>query len=208
MVAPANKCADRCWRSVKNVDPIFFDDFPEPIGFRPIRRAFVHDGCRAISERTIDDVAVTRDPADISRAPKDIFISNVEDVLCGRINSDQITACSVKDAFWFASGATRVEKIKRVLAVERHRWTVRVDILQLAMPPDVAAFFHVNLVSCATENNHALPRRAITECLINIFFQRYNSAAPICAVGCDHRDRAAIGNSIPNAVGAKSAEDY
>src|SRR4029450_7795256 len=141
MVAPANKCADRCWRSVKNVDSIFFDDFPEPIGFRPIRRAFVHDGCRAISERTIDDVTVTRDPADISRAPKDIFISKVEDVLGGRINSNQITACSVKDAFWFASGATRVEKIKRVLAVERHTRPVRVDILYRTIAPHIWARF-------------------------------------------------------------------
>src|SRR4030095_6705308 len=137
MVAPANKCANRCWRGIKNVDPIFFDNFPEPIGLRPIGRAFVYDGCRTVGERTIDNVAVAGDPADIRRAPKDIFISNVEDVLGGRINSDQITACSVEDAFWFASGATRVEKIKRVLAVERHRWAVCVDILQLALAPDV-----------------------------------------------------------------------
>src|SRR4029077_4452973 len=169
MIAPANKCADRCWRGIKNVDPIFFDNFPEPIRFRPIGRAFIHDRCCAVSERTINDVAVACDPADISRAPKDIFISNVEDVFRGRVNADQITARRVEDAFWFASGTTCIEKIKWMLAVEWRGRTVSIDILQLAMPPDVTAFFHVNLVSCATENDDTPGGRAITECLINIF---------------------------------------
>src|SRR5437773_343285 len=118
MLAPTNKCANRCWRGIENINPIFFDDLPKPVGFRPIRRAFVHDGCRAIGEWTIDDVAVAGNPADIGRAPKNILISNVEDILCGRINTHQITGRRVQDTFWFASGATRIEKIKRMLAVE------------------------------------------------------------------------------------------
>src|SRR5262245_43879019 len=113
MVAPPNERPDRRWRRIKNVDPVFFDDFPEPIWLRPIRRAFVHDCCRAVGERTIDDIAVACDPADISRAPIDILISNVEDVLCGRVNADQVPAGSVEDAFWLASGAARIKKVKR-----------------------------------------------------------------------------------------------
>ena len=88
LVAPANKCADCCWRGIKNVDPIFFDDFPEPVRFRPVRRAFVHEGRRSVGKRTVDDIAVARDPADISGAPKDIFIANIEDVLRARVNAD------------------------------------------------------------------------------------------------------------------------
>ena len=94
-------------------------------------------------------------PADISRAPKDIFISNVEDVFRGRVNADQITARGVEDPFWFASGTTCIEKIKGMLAVEWRGRALRIDILQLAMPPDITAFFHVNLVSCAPENDDA-----------------------------------------------------
>src|SRR5256886_8102737 len=91
----------------------------------------------SVGERTIDDVAVASDPADISRAPKDIFVANVEDVFRGRVNADQIAARSMEDAFWFASGTTCIEKIKRMLAVEWRGRTVRIDILQLAMPPDI-----------------------------------------------------------------------
>src|SRR5215510_14551014 len=118
MFAPANKRADRRRGGIKNINPIFFDDFPEPVRFRPIRGPFIHDRGRTVGEWTIDDVAMAGDPADIRCAPENILISNVEDVLRGRINTDQIAACRVEDAFWFASGATCIEKIKRMLAVE------------------------------------------------------------------------------------------
>src|SRR5262245_47059802 len=118
MFAPTNKCADRCRGGIKNIDPIFLDDFPKPVRLRPIRRPFIHDSGGTVGEWTIDNVAVARDPADIRCAPEDILISNIEDVLRGRINADQIAACRVEDAFWFTSGATCIEQIKRMLAVE------------------------------------------------------------------------------------------
>ena len=83
IVAPANECPNRRRRGIKNVDAIFFNDFPEPVGFRPIRRAFVHDCGRTVRERTIDNVAVACYPADIRRALENILISNVEHILRG-----------------------------------------------------------------------------------------------------------------------------
>ena len=81
LIAPANKCADRRRRGVKDVNVIVFDDFPETIRLGPVRCALVHNSRRAIRERTINNVTMTGDPADIGGAPKDIFIANVEDVL-------------------------------------------------------------------------------------------------------------------------------
>ena len=94
-VAPANKCANRRRGSVKNVDPIFFDDFPKSIGFGPVRCAFVHYDRGAIREWTIDNITMTGDPPDVGRTPKDIFITNIEDVFRGRINVHQVTAGGV-----------------------------------------------------------------------------------------------------------------
>src|SRR6266404_9963961 len=59
MLTPANKRTDRRWSCVENVDSILFDDFPESIGFRPVRRTFIHNNRGAVRERTIDDVTVT-----------------------------------------------------------------------------------------------------------------------------------------------------
>src|SRR6266542_6074103 len=169
IIAPANECPDRRWSGVENVDAILFDDLPEAIGLWPVRRAFIHNGRRSIGQRTINNVTVAGDPADIGGAPKNIFIANVEDVLGGRVNADQITAGGVQDSLRFPGGAARIEKVERMLAIERRRPAVCIDILQFPMPPDIAAFFHVDVVSGTSKNDHAFDRRATAQRVINIF---------------------------------------
>src|SRR5437016_13748434 len=156
IIAPANECPDRRRSGVENVDAILFDDLPEAIGLWPVRRAFIHNGRRPIGQRTINNVTVTGDPADIRGAPKNIFIANVEDVLGGRVNADQITACGVQDSFRFPSRAARIEKVERMLAIEWCRRAVCVDVLQFPMPPDIAAFFHVDVASGPAKNDYTL----------------------------------------------------
>src|SRR5206468_2179289 len=151
--------------------------------------------------------AVAGDPAHVGRAPKDVFIANIEDVFHGGINADEITTSRVQDSLRLSSGSTGVEKVKRMLAIERCRCAVCIDILQFPVPPNIAAFRHVDLVSGPAENDYALHRSAITQRVIDILLQRHNAAAAIGAVGGDDRDGAAVNNAITNAVGAKSAED-
>ena len=146
LIAPANESADRRRRSIKNVDPIFLDDSPEPIRLGPVRRAFVHDDGRAIRERAINDVAVSGDPADIGRAPINIFIADIEDVFGGRINAHQITAGGVQNSFRFSGRSAGVKNVKRMLAVERRGRAVCIHVFQFPMPPNVAAFLHVDVI--------------------------------------------------------------
>ena len=80
LFAPTNESADRCGRGVKNVDAIVFDDFPEAIGLRPIRRTFVHQRRPARGQRPVDDVAMAGHPADVCGAPEDVFVAKVKDV--------------------------------------------------------------------------------------------------------------------------------
>src|SRR6266513_5247511 len=147
------------------------------------------------------------DPADIGGAPKNIFIPNVEDVFRGAVNPDEIAARGVENSFRFSGRTAGVKNVKRMLAVERHRRGISIDIFQLAMPPHVAAFFHVNVASGASKDNYAFDRLVAAKRIINIFFQRNNSPAPIAAVRSNQGDRATIGNSVTNAVRAKSTED-
>ena len=169
MIAPPNESADRRRRGVKNGDLVFLDDSPKPIGLGPVRCAFVHHNCCAIRQRAIDDVAVTGDPAHIGCAPKDVFIANIEDVLCGRINLHEITTGGMQDSLRFASRSARVEKVKRVLAVERRRRAVCIHVLQFPMPPNIASFLHVDVICRATKNNHPPNRSAVAERVIDIF---------------------------------------
>src|SRR5438045_9739929 len=91
MVAPADESADRRRSGVENVDAIFFDDFPEAIRLRPVRCALVHNSRCAIRERTINNITVSGYPADVGGAPKNIFVTNVETVLHGRVSGDDIS---------------------------------------------------------------------------------------------------------------------
>src|ERR1700758_678181 len=111
LVAPSNEGADCCRRGVENVDPIIFDEFPEPIWLGPIRCALVHDNRSAVRERTIDDVTMTSHPADIGGAPENIFVTKIENIFGGRINAHQITTGRVQNSFWFSGGPACVKKV-------------------------------------------------------------------------------------------------
>ena len=114
----------------------------------------------------------------------------------------------MQNSFRFSSGSARVQKVKRVFTIERHNWTVRIDILQLPMPPNIPPLLHVDVVSGSAKNDHAPDRRSLAKRLIDILLQRHNPAAAIRAVGRDQRNGPAVDNPIANAVGAKSTEHY
>ena len=147
------------------------------------------------------------DPADIRRAPIDVALTQIENVFRGRVDSDQIPAACVQDAFRFPGRTTGIENVKRVFAVERGRRAFGVDIFELAMPPDVASFFDVNLIPGAAKNDHPTDRSSATKCIVNVLLQRDNCTASISAIGRDHCGRAAVRDAITNAVGTKAAED-
>ena len=198
LIAPTDERADRGRRGVENVHAVLLNDSPEAVRFRPIRRAFIHEGSRAIRERTINDVAVPGYPSDVRRAPKNIFVANIEHVFCGRIDSDQITAGGVEDSFRLPGRTAGVKDVKRMFAIERCRWTIVIDVFELAMPPDIAAFFHVDLIVRALENNHAFHRGPDAERVIHIFLKRHNSAPAITPVCGDQCDRAAVMDPVAN----------
>ncbi|MNE46801.1 hypothetical protein D3C80_1411610 [compost metagenome] len=60
------------------------DNLPETRGVRVIRDPFEHQADSAIGQRSIDDVAVAGNPADIRRAPEHFPIAVIEDMLEGQ----------------------------------------------------------------------------------------------------------------------------
>ena len=51
---------------------VALDDLPPAVLVREVGRALVEDARRAVAQRPVDDVAVTRDPADVGGAPVDV----------------------------------------------------------------------------------------------------------------------------------------
>ena len=198
LIAPANERADCSRRGVENVNAVLFDDFPKAIRLRPVRRAFVHERGRAVGERTVNHVAVAGHPTDVRGAPKNIFVAKIEHIFRRRINSDQVTAGRVQNPFRLSGRTAGVKNVKRMFAVDRRWRTIVIHVLELAMPPNIAALFHVDFIVRALEDNHPLHRCASPQRVIHIFFQRNNAAPPITSVRGDQRDRATVGNPIAN----------
>ena len=98
LVAGFNKGTDGGRRGVENANSVIFDNLPEAREVREIGCSLIHDLSHSIQHRSIGDVGVTSDPADVGGAPVDIVITHIEDVFAGGIGVDHITSCGVENA--------------------------------------------------------------------------------------------------------------
>ena len=115
--APAHEGADRRRRGVKNRHAVFLHDAPQTVLVRPIRRALVHYLGDAVGHRSVNDVRMAGDPADIRSAPEDVVFFHVEDPFVDESHTGQIAAGGVNDPLRFAGGAARVQDVEHVFAV-------------------------------------------------------------------------------------------
>ena len=149
------------------------------------------------------------DPADVRRAPVDIFIAQIEDVLAGDVRTQQVTAGRVQDALGFAGGPARIENEERVLTIEGHRRTGGTDVVQFPVPPHIAAFLDMDVVSRAAKDDHLADRvRTRGKGVIHILLQRHDLAPAIAAIRRNHERGLGIGDAILDRFRAEPAEDH
>ena len=98
VVSPLHEGADGCWSGVENCDVVVGDDAPEAIGLRPVRSPLVHERRRAVGKNAVDHVAMPGDPADVSGAPKGVFLAKIEHIFCRHGDTEQVSPGGVKDA--------------------------------------------------------------------------------------------------------------
>src|SRR5262245_23354017 len=91
VITPLDEGADGGGGGVEDVDAVLLDDFPEAVLARMVGRALVHQRGGAIAERTVDDVAVARDPADVGGTPVGIVLLDVEYPFVRQGRAEEIT---------------------------------------------------------------------------------------------------------------------
>ena len=84
---------------------IFFDYVPPSIWLRIIGGAFIHDGGCACKEWAVDYVRVSSDPANVSGAPVDIILFQVEDRFLCVVGVGHVASGTVSGSFGFSSGS-------------------------------------------------------------------------------------------------------
>jgi hypothetical protein len=115
---------------------------PQAVGLWKIRSAFVHEGRGAVLQGSINDIAMTGDPADVGGAPVHVLFLEVKDQFRRDVSTHGIPAGGVQDALRFARRAGRIQKEERVLGIERLCRALIRCLQHQFMPPMIAAGGH------------------------------------------------------------------
>ena len=102
MIAPLHKSADGRGCGVKDGDAVIRDELPESIRLGPVGSTLVHEAGRSVGKGSVDKVAMAGDPSDVGRAPVDIILLEIEDILGRGIGADHITAGGMQDTLRFS----------------------------------------------------------------------------------------------------------
>ena len=208
--APAHEGADGGRRGVEDRHAVALDDLPEARLVRPVGSAFVHHDGGAVGERAVDDVAVAGHPADVGRAPVDVFVLHVEDPLGGGVAADQIAGGGVDDALRLPRRAGRVEDVEHVLGVHRLGLDALASgVLHQPVVPVVAALLDVHREArrlIALDDDDVADRRRVLQRLVGHLLERHQLAASIAAVGRDQHRALRVVDAIAQRLGAEPAE--
>ena len=198
---------DRGRGGVEDRDLVALDHLPPSVGIRERRGALVEHRGRTEDHRTVDDVAVSRDPTDVGRAPPDVVFFEVEDPLQGRCRADGVAGVGVLDALRVTGRAGRVEDVEEV---------VRVQLLSLALgglvgrdlvPPVVATLGPRHLVAGPLVDDAVLDRRRLLHRVIGLRLQSDLLAAAPEVVARDDELRLAVVEPLGERRRAETRED-
>ena len=181
----------------------------------PVGSAFVHHDGGSVLQRTVNDVAVAGDPADICGAEVDVVFLEIKDVLAGEVGLDGVAAGRVYETLRFACRPAGVEKVERVFGVH---WLARAGGRgggEGFVPVEIAAFFHLD-GSCglrrafdggALVDDDVAHGRALRKGFVDDGFEPDLRAAAIANVLRDDGDALRIVDSVDDRLGGEASED-
>ena len=110
--------ADDSRSGIELVDLMLFHDLPEASVMRMIGNAFEHHRCGTVEQRSVNNITMTGDPADIGGAPVDIIFVVLEYIFEGESGVDHITRIGVDHSLGHPGGSGGVEDEQRILCFD------------------------------------------------------------------------------------------
>ena len=206
-VAELHQCAQCGRRGVENRDPVVLADFPEAAGVGVHRPAFVDHRGAAGRQRTVGDVGVAGDPADVRGAPEDVVVAQVEHPQVCDHGVQQVAGAGMLDALGFAGGAGGVQQEQRVVGADPFGFAYAGLALGDVVPPVVAAVLHRHVVTGAFEYDHVVDAvAAVIHRLVDVLFQRDDLAGAVAAVSGDDDRGAGVIDAVTQGFGREAAE--
>ena len=208
VVAPLHEGSDGGGRRVELRDLVLLDDLPQAIVAGVVRDAFVDHAGRAVGQRSVDDVAVAGDPADVGRAPVHVrVLVEVEHVLVGERHLRQVATGGVHDALGLAGRPRRVEEVEQLLGVHGLGRALGLGVGHELVVPVVPALLHVDRVPAPSHHDDAGDAGRALDGDVGLGLEREDLAPAVAAVGGDED----LGLRVVDAVGEgrrrEAAED-
>ncbi len=177
---------------------------------RGVGRPFVHQLGGAVDQRSIGDVAVPGDPADVGRAPEHICLGpQIERVLVGESCLREIAAGGMQDAFRLAGGTGGVKDEQRVLGVMPDGGVLGARRTNHVVPPEVPAFDPFHRFAVALDHHHIGDSVALAlQRAVDRWFQRARLAAPVRAVGSDNQLCLGVVNPAAERIRGEASEHH
>ncbi len=207
-IAEPDECANRGGRGVKGIHLELLDNFPEASGVGISGHALEHQRGAAVAKRAVNDVAVTRHPADVGGAEINVALVDVENVFVRERAPEQITGSAMDDAFRFAGRAARVEDEQIILRVQFFRRTFRRRLRHQVVIPHVADGNDVARFVRALDHDDVLDAWRMFQRRVGEFLELNVFARPQRDVGGDEQLAFGIVDAPGQRVRAEAAEDH
>ena len=163
VLALAHQGADRGRCGIKDRDLMLVDHLPKARRVGIVGNALEHQGCGAVRQRTIKNVAVPGHPADVCGAPENLALAVVENIFVRHRRIDEITAGRMQDPFRLTGRARSVKNEQRILGGHFGRRAVGRGRCARLVIPDVAALDPVDGSAGAANHDHVAHVRAALE---------------------------------------------
>ena len=184
-------------------------DPPETRYVRITRHSFKHHRGGAVCKRSVDDIAVAGNPADIGRTPVDFSIVVIEYVLVSHRSVNEIATGCVQNPLGLSGRTRSIENEKRILSIHFLDRAVIGNFRGGLVIPDVPAPVPRHIRSCAAHYQDFLynrVHRTVLKRVICIKLKRHLASATQTFVCCNDYFRRAVRNPPRKRVRRKTSE--
>lgn len=207
LVASALQQTQSRGRHVEMRNLVLLNNVPVPRKRRVGRRAFKDDRRNTKKERCIDDICVAGNPTNVAAAEVAVPIVDIEDVLSRGRRTHEVSARRMHDTLGLPRRAGGVEEEKRVLRVDGNGREVGGPLLDLLVPPKVAALGEGDVGAGALVHQDVRHAGALLQGVVDDLLGADQLAAALPLVRGDDDPAAGIDDAVAEGVGREAGED-
>ncbi len=138
-----------------------------------------------VGERSVDDVAVPRDPANVGRAPVHVVLVDVEDVPVGDGDPGHVSTGGVHDALRLSGRPGRVQDVQDVLRIHLLGGAFGLLAGDQVVVPDVPPLDERVIAARSPHGHHVLDGGTPGQRFLGVLLERDDLPPPVSPVAGD-----------------------